>query len=151
MESVPSSHTASSAPSQPVPAAGAPKLLDRVRQMIRAKHYSRRTESAYVEWIRRYILFHRERHPCEMGASEIAAFLTWLATDRRVSASTQNQGALRIGPPRTLFQGLFRTGPFWAEYDVNSKTREFLMLAVDEPLQPRLTIAVNWTNSLNQR
>ena len=74
-----------------VPPAGAPKLLDRVRGAIRAKHYSRRTESAYVDWIRRYIVFHRKRHPSDMGASEIAAFLTWLATDRRVSASTQNQ------------------------------------------------------------
>ena len=54
----------------------APKLLDRVRQTIRAKHYSRRTESAYVDWIRRYIVFHRKRHPSDMGASEIAAFLT---------------------------------------------------------------------------
>ena len=70
---------------------GAPKLLDRVRQTIRAKHYSRRTESAYVDWIRRYIVFHRKRHPSDMGASEISAFLTWLATERRVSASTQNQ------------------------------------------------------------
>src|SRR5918996_2640692 len=68
-----------------------PKLLDRVRHTIRTKHYSRRTESAYVDWIRRYILFHRKRHPSEMGAPEIAAFLTWLATNRRVSASTQNQ------------------------------------------------------------
>jgi integron integrase len=70
---------------------GAPRLLDRVRQTIRAKHYSRRTESAYVDWIRRYVLFHRKRHPSEMGAREITAFLTWLATDRCVSASTQNQ------------------------------------------------------------
>ena len=70
---------------------GAPKLLDRVRQTIRAKHYSRRTESAYVDWIRRYIVFRRKQHPSDMGASEIAAFLTWLATERRVSASTQNQ------------------------------------------------------------
>src|SRR5262245_60630292 len=62
----------------------APKLLDRVRQTIRAKHYSRRTESAYVDWIRRYIVFHRKRHPSDMGAPEIAAFLTWLATERRV-------------------------------------------------------------------
>lgn len=74
-----------------VAAATAPKLLDRVRAAIRAKHYSRRTESAYVDWIRRYIVFHRKRHPSDMGASEIAAFLTWLATERRVSASTQNQ------------------------------------------------------------
>ena len=74
-----------------VPPAASPKLLDRVRHAIRAKHYSRRTESAYVDWIRRYILFHRKRHPSEMGALEIAAFLIWLATNRRVSASTQNQ------------------------------------------------------------
>jgi integron integrase len=78
-------------PSLAVATSGAPKLLDRVRQTIRAKHYSRRTESAYVDWIRRYILFHQKRHPSEMGAPEIAAFLTWLATNRRVSASTQNQ------------------------------------------------------------
>jgi integrase len=70
---------------------GKPKLLDRVRHAIRAKHYSHRTESAYVDWIRRYIVFHRKRHPSELGAPEITAFLTWLATDRRVSASTQNQ------------------------------------------------------------
>jgi integron integrase len=78
-------------PSLAVATSGAPKLLDRVRQTIRAKHYSHRTESAYVDWIRRYILFHQKRHPSEMGAPEIAAFLTWLATNRRVSASTQNQ------------------------------------------------------------
>lgn len=69
----------------------APKLLDRVRHVIRAKHYSRRTESAYVDRIRRYIVFHRKRHPSEMGATQISAFLTWLATNRCVSASTQNQ------------------------------------------------------------
>ena len=74
-----------------IAAGGEPKLLDRVRYAIRAKHYSRRTESAYVDWIRRYILFHRKRHPSEMGATEISEFLTWLATNRRVSASTQNQ------------------------------------------------------------
>jgi integron integrase len=78
-------------PSVAVATTGAPKLLDRVRQTIRAKHYSRRTESAYVDWIRRYVLFHLKRHPSEMGAPEITDFLTWLATNRRVSASTQNQ------------------------------------------------------------
>src|SRR2546422_6749629 len=77
--------------SRAVATTGAPKLLNRVRHTIRAKHYSRRTESAYVDWIRRYIVFHRKRHPSELGAPEITAFLTWLATDRRVSASTQNQ------------------------------------------------------------
>lgn len=70
---------------------GTPKLLDRVRHAIRAKHYSRRTETAYVDWIRRYIVFHKKRHPSELGAPDIAAFLSWLASHRRVSASTQNQ------------------------------------------------------------
>ena len=70
---------------------GAPKLLDRVRDAIRARHYSRRTEVAYVTWIRRYIVYHRKTHPSVLGAPDISAFLTWLATERHVSASTQNQ------------------------------------------------------------
>jgi integron integrase len=68
-----------------------PKLLDRVRQAIRTKHYSRRTEEAYVHWIKRYIVFHRKVHPASLGAADVSAFLSWLAVDRRVSASTQNQ------------------------------------------------------------
>jgi integron integrase len=68
-----------------------PKLLDRVRDAVRTRHYSRRTEEADVGWIRRYIVFHRKTHPAQMGASEISQFLTWLAVQRRVSASTQNQ------------------------------------------------------------
>jgi len=67
------------------------KLLDRVRQAIRTRHYSRRTEDAYVYWIRRFIVFHKKTHPSVMGAPEVAAFLTWLAVHERVSASTQNQ------------------------------------------------------------
>jgi integron integrase len=67
------------------------KLLDQVRDCIRRKHYSIRTEKAYADWIRRYIIFHDKRHPQEMGEAEIEAFLTHLAVERRVSASTQNQ------------------------------------------------------------
>ncbi len=66
-------------------------LLDRVRDAIRLRHYSYRTAEAYVGWIRRYILFHSKRHPQEMGIAEINAFLTHLAVDRKVSASTQDQ------------------------------------------------------------
>src|SRR3954468_7562562 len=73
------------------PAAGPPKLLDRVRMVARALHYSLRTEDSYVSWIRRFILFHGKRHPLEMGAGEINAFLTDLAVNGRVAASTQNQ------------------------------------------------------------
>ena len=68
-----------------------PKLLDRVRHTIRMRHYSRRTESTYVHWIRRFIVFHHKQHPNTMGAPEITAFLSWLATSQHVSASTQNQ------------------------------------------------------------
>jgi len=67
------------------------RLLDRVREAVRVRHYSVRTEQAYVGWIRRFILFHGKRHPQEMGASEVAAFLTSLAVERHVSAATQNQ------------------------------------------------------------
>ena len=68
-----------------------PRLLDRVRETVRARHYSRRTEKAYVHWIRRYIFFHDKRHPAEMGAPEVTAFLTSLAVRDKVAASTQNQ------------------------------------------------------------
>jgi hypothetical protein len=68
-----------------------PKLLDRVRNAIRVRHYSRHTEEAYVHWIRRYILFHNKRHPSAMGAEEVNRFLSHLATDCDVAASTQGQ------------------------------------------------------------
>ena len=67
------------------------KLLERVRHAIRMKHYSIRTEQAYVSWVKRYILFHNKRHPAMMGKAEIEGFLTHLAMDLEVSASTQNQ------------------------------------------------------------
>lgn len=67
------------------------RLLDQVRDVIRLKHYSYRTEQTYIAWIRRYILFHGKRHPKEMGTTEVEAFLTHLAVQRHVSASTQNQ------------------------------------------------------------
>ena len=67
------------------------KLLDQVSDAIRVKHYSLRTEKTYVDWIRRYILFHKKRHPKDMGAEEIQAFITYLATERTLSASSQNQ------------------------------------------------------------
>ena len=74
----------------------APKLLDQVRERVRLKHYSIRTEQAYVEWIKRFILFHDKRHPAQMGAAEIEAFLTHLAVKNKVSASTQNQAKSAI-------------------------------------------------------
>ena len=77
-------------PNKPIPPK-APKLLDQVAAKMRLLHYSKRTEGAYVDWIKRFILFHNKRHPREMAAVEIEAFLTHLAVDRNVAASTQNQ------------------------------------------------------------
>lgn len=67
------------------------KLLDQVRQKIRIKHYSYRTEQTYVHWIKRFIIFHNKRHPKDLGEKEIGQFLSELAVKGQVSASTQNQ------------------------------------------------------------
>jgi len=71
-------------------------LLERVRNAIRIRHYSLRTEQSYIHWIRRFILFHKKRHPNDMGEREISAFLTDLAVNRNVAASTQNQALSAI-------------------------------------------------------
>jgi site-specific recombinase XerD len=68
-----------------------PRLLDQVVAKMRVKHYSLRTEKSYVDWIKRYIRYHDKRHPKDMGAVEVESFLTHLAVERHVSASTQNQ------------------------------------------------------------
>src|SRR5260221_7630654 len=68
-----------------------PRFLAAGTPEIRTRHYSRRTEQAYVHWIRRFIVFHGKKHPSTMGAPEISEYLAWLATNRRVAASTQNQ------------------------------------------------------------
>ena len=65
-------------------------LLDQAREALRVKHYAYRTEQAYLDWIKRYILFHNKRHPNQMGAPEVEAFLTHLAVNEHVAASTQN-------------------------------------------------------------
>src|SRR5688572_6283575 len=92
------------------PAAPAPRLLDRVRLAMRARHYSPRTEDTYVGWIRRFIFFHDRRHPDTLGADDVNRFLTHLAVDAHVSASTQNLACSAI-----LFlygEGLRRRHPF---------------------------------------
>jgi integron integrase len=76
---------------EPPPTAPRPELLDRVRLVIRTRHYSHRTEKTYVGWIRRFLLFHRDRDPSAMSEEAVGHFLNSLASDRRVSASTQNQ------------------------------------------------------------
>src|ERR1051326_1742889 len=85
--------SAFSCPQRPERLIPNPKLrfLDQCREGMRFKHFSHRTEEAYVHWSRRFILFHGKRHPKEMGAAEIKSFLTYLAAREQVAASTQNQ------------------------------------------------------------
>jgi integron integrase len=122
----------------------APRLLDRVRDAIRARHYSRRTEDAYVVWIRRYIVFHGKVHPSGLGADAIAAFLTWLAVDRKVSASTQNQALSAL---LFLYRGVLRVEPGPIEHVPRARTgdRVPVVLSVDEvrAVMARLT-GVPW-------
>jgi integron integrase len=68
-----------------------PKLLDRMRSVLRVRHYSLRTEKSYLQWVKRYILFHHKRHPRDMGDEEVRSYLSFLAVKRQVAASTQNQ------------------------------------------------------------
>ena len=76
-----------------------PKLLDRLREALRSRHYSRRTEQTYCHWVKRFIFFHKMRHPSEMAEPEINAYLTHLAVKEKVSASTQNQALLAFPLP----------------------------------------------------
>jgi len=89
-----------------------PKLLDEVRAVLRFGHYSLRTEEAYVDWIRRFILFHGKRHPREMGQEEVRAFLTHLAAERDVAASTQNQALSAI---LFLYQKVLKNDLGWIQ------------------------------------
>jgi integron integrase len=80
------------APSDPKPK----KLLEQVQEALRTKHYSYRTEQTYIDWIKRYIIFHKKQHPKDLGVEEIRAFIAHLATDRKVATSTQNQALSAI-------------------------------------------------------
>ena len=76
----------------PLPPLRSVKVLDQLRERIRYLHYSLRTEQAYVHWVRAFIRFHGVRHPATLGSSEVEAFLSWLANERKVSVSTHRQG-----------------------------------------------------------
>jgi integron integrase len=96
----------------------APRLLDRVRAAIRARHYSRRTEAAYTHWVRKFVLFHGKRHPADMGEAEITVFLTHLAVRARVSASTQNQALSAL---LFLYRDVLRRDLEWLDGIVRAK------------------------------
>ena len=108
-----------------------PRLLDQVRQKLRTLHYSYRTEQQYLHWVRRYILFHDKRHPASLGAAEVEAFLTHLAVDRKVSASTQNQALSAI---LFLYQKVLEIDLPWLDGVVRAKPSQYLpvVLTPDE-------------------
>ena len=108
-----------------------PRLIPRIRMALRTRHYSLRTEEAYVAWIKRFIFFHGKRHPESMGAEEVNAFLSYLATDRNVSASTQNQA---LGALLFLYRHVFDEPLPWLKDLVRAMrpSRLPVVLTVDE-------------------
>ena len=127
-------HTSAATPSLPpsggvepcgeTNSAAAPRrLLDRVRDAIRLRHYSIRTEDTYVDWAWRFILFHGKRHPESMGAAEVEAFLTHLATERGVAAATQNQAKSAL---LFLYKEVLGVQLPWLDEIVGAKNRDRL-------------------------
>lgn len=98
-----------------------PRLLDQVRDGLRVRHYSLRTETTYIQWIKRFILFNGKRHPLEMGEQEITAFLTYLAVEKHVSPSTQNQALAAI---LFLYKEVLERGLEWMDDIVRAKRPE---------------------------
>ncbi|MFI5399101.1 MAG: integron integrase [Candidatus Binatia bacterium] len=107
-----------------------PRLFDQVRDAIRTRHYSYRTEEAYVGWVKRFILFHRKRHPADMGKPEIEQFLTALAVDRHVAASTQNQALAAI---LFLYKDVLERDPGWLDDVVRARRPERLPTVLTRP------------------
>jgi len=88
----------SSVEDRPMRRSRPPKLLDQMREALSSRHYSRRTEQTYCQWVKRYVFFHKVRHPSEMAEPEINAFLTYLAVKEKVSAATKSRPCWRISP-----------------------------------------------------
>lgn len=127
------------------PVSRQPKLLDRMRESIRVKHYSLSTEKTYLHWARRFILFHGKRHPAEMGAAEIEAFLSDLAIARSVSASTQNQAMHAI---LFLYKDVLGIDLPWLDGITRAKTSKRLPSVLTVPEIQRLLRHVSGTNGL---
>ena len=112
----------------PAPPERPRRLLDQVRDAVRVRHYSYRTEQAYVAWIKRFILFHGKRHPAEMGPAEVSAFLSALATERGVSASTQNQALAAL---LFLYREVLGIEVGWLDDLVRAKRPQRLPVVLD--------------------
>ena len=122
-----------------------PRLLDRVRAAARVRNMALRTEQAYVDWIRRFILFHGKRHPDEMGAEEVAAFLSHLAIDRNVAASTQNQAKAAL---IFLYQKVLERDLPWLSEVVQAKRAKRLPVVLTPREVRELLLQLSGTNWL---
>jgi len=129
-------------PAQPV---DKPKLLDQVRDVIRRKHFSIRTEQTYVEWIKRYIFFHGKRHPNEMAEAEITAFLTHLARAGKVAASTQNQALSAL---LFLYREVLQQNIGWLDQVERAKRPARLPVVLTKDEVRRLFAHLHGTNRL---
>ena len=121
------------------------RLLEQVRDCIRFKHYSIRTEEAYVHWCRRFIIFHQKQHPCEMGAAEIEHFLTHLAVNGKVSASTQNQAKSAL---LFLYKEVLKLDLPWMENIVSAKTPQRLPVVLTKREVDRMLAYSHGTSGL---
>lgn len=123
-------------------------LLDQVRDKIRMKHYSVRTEQAYTDWAKRFILFHRKRHPGDMGAPEVEQFLTYLAVQGKVSASTQNQAKSAL---LFLYKEVLKAELPWLEKVESAKQGERLPVVLTASETHRLLEKLEGTSALIAR
>ncbi|QLC74263.1 integron integrase [Pseudomonas sp. LPB0260] len=114
---------------------GKPKLLDQLREQIRVRHYSIRTEAVYLHWVRQFIRFQKLRHPADMGAEEVEQFLSYLAVQRTVSASTQNQALAAL---LFLYKQVLRIELPWLDGVVRAKRPERLPLVLSREETQRL-------------
>lgn len=107
-----------------------PRLMDQVRSALRYHHYSLRTEQSYSQWIKRFILFHGKRHPVEMGEQEIVGYLTFLANEKHVSASTQNQALSAL---LFLYKKVLNIELEWMDDIVRAKRPKRLPVVLSQP------------------
>ncbi|MGZ5084837.1 MAG: integron integrase [Usitatibacter sp.] len=125
-----------------------PRLLDSVREAIRVRHYSLRTERAYLHWIRRYVVFHGRRHPVEMGAGEVAAFLSHLATEGEVAASTQNQALAAL---LFLYKAVLGIELPWLDEVVRAKRPKRIPVVLERDEVQSLLASMRGENALMAR
>src|SRR3989304_6857726 len=125
-----------------------PRLLDQVRDALRVRHYSIRTEETYLQWIKRYILFHNKTHPRDLGEAEISAYLTHLAVNKNVSASTQNQALSAL---LFLYQQVLGIKLDWLDNVVRAKRPKRLPVVLSRDEIQRVLKLITGTNGLVAR